>query len=269
MSKTVSMLTGTRTHEVSVVDRGAVRRVFSISKAEYKMKNLEAVLETAVEGESSLVDVLKSSEVSEKGLDAAVGVLRLLKSFKEELTEDAVQAVAKEAGYELPQEEAQEEIPVVKAEDLPEQYQAVFKANELRAQKAEKDLEEIRKNLAVERDARLASEFKEKAEKFPLVGSADELGALLKDIATENAELEARVTKALETVQERLAQAPLLKEIGSEGDDDASASAWDTIQKRAAELVKKGEFATKELAVTHVMKADRELVRQYRAEKGA
>lgn len=269
MPEPVNMLTGTKTHEVSVVDRGANRRVFALTKAEGKpMKVLEAVLATQVENEEQLESVAKEAGLSEKAQEAALGLLRLMKGFSDELSPEAIASIAKAAGLELPVAEVvetEETKEVEKALDLPEEAQLVLKAAQDEISQLKEQNKAVLKDLHALNESKEAREYLEKAKDFDKVAPAAELGPVLKDLNAASPELRERVETILKSAQERIDTSKLFEQVGTE--KAATPNPWEKIQKAAAKLEEQG--VSYDVALERAMHENPELVRESQESVGA
>lgn len=241
------------------------------------MKVLEAVLATEVENEEQLSVVAKEAGLSEKAQEAALGLYRLMKGFSDELSPEAVASVVEAAGFtkevEKAEEPAQEEPVekaelVVKAEDVPESLQPVFKS--LNDQVAE--LKEINKSLVADvhalHDDNETKRYGEVAKSFDKVGSADEIGPLLKDLNSASPELRERVESVFKAAQERISTGKLFEEVG-EAPASKVADPYLQIQKAAAKLLEEGGAKSRSDALEKAMAQNPELVRASQETVGA
>lgn len=119
-------------------------------------------------------------------------------------------------------------------------------------------------------DARLTAEFiaKARTDYAGAPATAEELGVAMKrlsDVAT--ADDVALIDRCLKAFAEMASKANVLTEVGRAAPESTGTSAVERINKRAGELVEKGEFATREQAVSHIVATDRELAAAYRAER--
>jgi len=129
---------------------------------------------------------------------------------------------------------------------------------------------DLQKQLQVEKEARLATEFVAKAHaNYPNLTDLDDLGIVLKDLHTFNPELALSVEKRLVAANAIASEvAVLTKELGREQQDDAFAnSAWAEIQKRANALIDQGIEQNTSVAITKVMDADKNLYNRYLTEQ--
>ena len=273
---TVGRLTDVETVEVSIVDRAANKRRFAILKSEGNQMEevIQNVLDVEVEGEEV---ISKTEGVSEKGQAALTSILRLAKGFEDEVTGELLLEVLKSAGaVEVPEAPAVEEVEteevveVVKAEDLPEEAQALFKMQHEAIQKAEARVAEIEKELNAAKEEKAVAEFTKKAETdYPELGDAVEVGSVLKALADH--EVFEKLETLLKAANEKIAKGGLFEELAPVTKDAESATAGTAYQqmvKKAQELVAtKGGKAQDHMF--EVMRANPDLVEQDRAEKEA
>jgi hypothetical protein len=92
-----------KVEEVSLVPKGANRKRFLILKAlggdAMSDDMLSRILDTHVENEWHIDEVLKAQGLSEKATNAVKGALRLLNAFRDELPNDILNTLASLAGY--------------------------------------------------------------------------------------------------------------------------------------------------------------------------
>lgn len=129
-----------------------------------------------------------------------------------------------------------------------------------------------RDELAKSEDRRLTAEFAKRAEPLEFIAKADELGAILHDIAKFDAKLADRVEAVLKTANERLAKSDLLKEHGS-GAGGGFSKAGGRIEALAKELLTKEPDLFKSarldkmaIARTEIRKRHPELAKEESAE---
>lgn len=161
----------------------------------------------------------------------------------------------------------------MKADDLPpevrEHFETIVKASVEKAERLERELE-------VERDARLTKEYIAKAEKeYRGLGSAQEVGPILKALHQQGGDTAKAVEKLLKTAAERANNAALFSERGRDGSmrgDGGSTRAdlevWNRIEKAADGLIQKSSTSmTKAQAIDLVLRQQPELYEEYRQAK--
>lgn len=277
---TINVLTDVETKEVSLVKRGANRKVIALSKSESDMDNiLEAVLGTEAEGEAKVLETFKNAGLSEKGMEAATGLYRLLTAFKDELNGEGVGSVIKAAGFEAPtkkDEGTPTPEPTSKGMDLNkmdpavrQQVEAIFKSNKEAIEKAEK----LEKALNDERELRVVKEWTEKAEtQFSHIpAKASELAVIMKSLHTVDGELAKKVEELLSTVNETVKKSELLVSKGR-AHMPSFGGAWDEIVTKAKDIMaKSSEKVTQAKAIDMFLATPegKELYQQYLIENPA
>ncbi|RJQ04429.1 MAG: hypothetical protein C4551_10775 [Bacillota bacterium] len=275
--------------EVSLVPRAANKRRFLVMKSETEVdhpleKVLKAILETDLEDEAKVDEVLKAAKLSDKGQNAVKGALRLLNAYKDELPKDILKTLAGLAGYGYP-EPAQKDkggtdegksypAPTKKADGtwdfsgIPEEVRPMVEALWKEQETAVKKAEELEKVLKAERDERLRKEYVAKAAEYKhLAVKPEEFGLVLKAIAEKAPDELAKVEAVLKAADEALGQSALFAEIGRGGEGGGSAMA--KIEKAAGEIVQKDGKLTREQAVARVLDEHPDLYAEYLREKGS
>lgn len=251
-------LTNLDTLGVSLVRRGANKKRFALSKSEGTMEGFEevikAVLEAEMDDEASVDEVLKQAKLSDRGMKAVKGALRLLNAFKDELPKDIMKMLAGLAGYgdpepdekaEKPDEDKYKE-PTMKdsgpdlqalPDDIRNQVESLWKANQDEIKKRE-ELEAI---LKAERDEREQQEFVAKAAKefSHLPGTPETIGTLLKSVKDASPELAGQLEELLKSTEAMVSKSELLTELGQSARGDTGGSAWEQIEKAAESVVQK------------------------------
>ncbi len=283
--------------EVSLVPRAANKRRFLVMKSETEVDHpmeeiLKAILETDLEDEAKVDEVLKAAKLSDKGQNAVKGALRLLNAYKDELPKDILKTLAGLAGYGYP-EPAQKAkgggggtddmkhkygypAPTKKADGswdfsgIPEEVRPMVEALWKEQETAVRKAEELEKVLKAERDERLRKEYVAKAAEYKhLAVKPEEFGLVLKAIADKAPEELAKLEAVLKAADEALGQSALFAEVGR-GGEGAGGSAWAKIEKAAGEIVQQDGKLTREQAVARVLDQHPELYEEYLSErKGA
>ncbi|NPV72074.1 MAG: hypothetical protein HPY55_15825 [Firmicutes bacterium] len=277
----MNKLTGLDVVEVSLVTRGANRKKFALFKSEegeaVNTEILKAVLETPLEDEQKVDEVLKAAKLSEKAQNAVKGALRLLNAYREELPKDVLKTLADLAGYEYPAPKEGKDkyaypAPTKKADGswdfsgIPEgvrpMVEALWKENEEIRKKAE-DTEKL---LKAERDERLRKEFIAKAAGYKhLAVQPEEFGLVLKALAEKAPEELAKIEAVLKAADEAIGQGKLFAEAGRGG--EGAGSTWAKIEKMASEIVQKDGKMTREQAIAKVLEEHPELYDEYLRER--
>lgn len=295
MPKELTELKDLKTHEVSLVDKGANKKKrFPIFKQESPMNEeiIKAVLETQVDEEASIQEFIDKSELDETATHAVTGALRILSSFKDKLPTDTLSTLATAAGYAEPvakkeepappekkkekEMEDEEELEMKKSlEGMPEEVQKRFeeitKAHNEQIEELKSENAEVKKALKVERDQKELEDWVTKA-KEELTGipnkTPQELGESLKKLADVDKALADDQFATMKAAADTIKQSALFKEIGGRGMDIAG-SAMDKVNKKAQALIEKSEGLTKEQAVAKVFESDPALYKQYNDENPA
>lgn len=281
-NKQLTSLEDPQWSELSLVKRGANKKKrFPITKGA-EMITLEEVLKTVLEGEieseTELEEIFKAAKVSEKGVAAAKGALRLLEAFKDELPAGIVAKLAKIAGMKAEGEEEEKKPGFMfpdkanKAEfdawleampedlkksftiedepeeenmdtkNLPDEVQAILKEREDELSELKTKNEKIEKELAEAKDKRELAEWTAKAEKdcshYP-GKSVEEMGQMLKSLNDADPELAKAQFESMKQASEALKSSVLLKESGAGGAQAGGGDAWSQIEKLADGLVEK------------------------------
>ena len=271
--------------ELSLVKRGANKKKrFPITKGEETMVTLEeilkAVLEGEIESEEKLEEIFKAAKVSDKGVAAAKGALRLLEAFKDELPAGIMAKLAKVAGMKaedeedekpgfmfpdkakkaevdewleaMPEELRKQFTPIedepedqdMDTKNLPEEVQAILKAREDELEELKKTNEQIAKDLSDAKDERELASWMAKAEKecshFP-GKSVEEMAKMLKSLNDVNPGMAQAQFESMKAASDALKTSTLLKESGAGGGSVGGGDAWSQIEKLAEGLVEKSD----------------------------
>jgi hypothetical protein len=296
MPKTVMELRDVKTHEVSIVDKGANKKGrFPIFKQESQMDEeiMKAVLETEVDEENSLADYVTKSELDDKGAMALKAALRILKSFKDKLTPDALNTLATIAGYEEPvskaappkeakkedmEEEEEEEALAIKKsldgmpDEVKEHFEAITKAQEEITKAQEDKIVKLEKALKQEQDRRELETWVAKAREdlVALPGKTpEEHGEAFKKMADADPKLAEDQYNILKSAADAVKKSALYSELGGRG-QDTTGTAYSKIMKKAEQLIEKSsESMTKEQAFQKALVANPELYNDYMIENPA
>jgi len=280
MEKDLTSLTGLKAAEVSLVKRGAnLKKRFPVYKMEEEKMDeiIKTVLESETDNEAALIDFMKAAKISEKGMTAARGALRILNAFKEEIPNDLIRKLEDLAGYEKPDDgkyPEPEKKSVKKADDgnkpeLPPEVQAILKQQNDELTAVKKQAEESAAALKTERDERELQGWVEKARNelshFP-GKSAEDLGRVLKALHDVNPDLAKEQFEQMKTASETIKKSALISEAGTFGSaGNGAGSAWDQIQKMADSMILKSEDPrfSKEKALAKVMELRPDLYQRY------
>ncbi|MBC7340959.1 MAG: hypothetical protein H5U02_00635 [Clostridia bacterium] len=254
---------------------------------------LKAILETELEDEAKVEEVLKAQKLSEKAAGAVKGALRLLNAYKDELPADIIKTLAGLAGYGYPAPENKADDkdkqgdkgkkdkygypPPVKKEDgslnfegVPEEVRPMLEQIWKEHEAAVKKAEELEKVLKEERDRQRVKEFVAKAasEFANLPGAkAEEFGPVLKGIAEKAPEEWQKLEGVLKAADQAIRKGMLFAEMGRSG-IAAGGSAVAKIEGIAKSLVEKdASRLTMAQAITKALEMHPELYEEYLAEK--
>jgi hypothetical protein len=260
MKKKLTELHNLKAVEVSLVGQGAnLKKRFPIFKQENNMDEeiLKAVLETDVDEEAGLIEWAQKTKVSDKGTEAAQGLLRILSSFKDELSSDVLKQVVKAAGFEMPEEdkkkkkekekvakpkeEEEEEMEAKKVkkeldipDDVKEHFEAIQKAQDAKLEALTAQNEKVEKALKEEKDTRRLEHWVAKSKEnleFVPNKTAEELAVTFKKLEDVDPELAESHFEEMKHMSETVAKSALLEEMGSRG--MAAGSVMEKIEKQA------------------------------------
>jgi len=278
--------------EVSLVPRGAVKKRFFIYKSEegsLMEEILKAVLETELEDENKVDEILKAAKLSDKARNAVKGALRLLNAYKDELPRDIMKTLANLAGYGYPEptgkagdkkDEKDDKkkkygYPApTKKEDgswdfsgIPEEVRPAVEALWKEQQEAVKKAEELEKVLKEERDKQLRKEYIQKAadEFANLPIKPEEFGLVLKGLAEKAPEEYTKLEGVLKAANEAIEKGALYAEIGR-GGIPAGDSAIAKVEAMVNGLVQKDANLSRMDALAKVLAENPQLYEQYRKE---
>ncbi len=233
-----AMIAAIETKEVSVVEAGAVRRRFAITKSEGQKMDpeiLKAVLETEAKGEKEFVASLKSEGKSAEQVAASVAGMRFMLGYKDVIDGAQLAQVAKAVGITLPVEKAESAPkPIVANKALEAELVEVRKSNASLAE----DLKLTTARLDAMSDAEEIREAVTKAEElFPKLGEPDKVGAFLKALKDVSPELRTQGEEILGAANERaVMKSDLFNEIGSQGGNPGDGSSENELERIAKEI---------------------------------
>ncbi|MGB9886746.1 MAG: hypothetical protein ACPLRW_07110 [Moorellales bacterium] len=247
---------------------------------------LKAVLETELDNEKKVDEVLKAAKLSEKAQNAVKGALRLLNAYKDELPKDCMRMMAELAGYGYPEpaEKAKDKgedekkkkekygypAPTKKADgsldfsNIPEEVRPMIEALWKEHEEAVKKAQELEQVLKAEREERLRKEYVQKAatEFANLPIKPEEFGLVLKGLAEKAPEEYAKLEGVLKAANEAIEKGALFAEIGRSG-GLVGGSAMAKIEEVAKSLVQKDASMTKEQAIAKALELHPELYTEY------
>jgi len=195
--KQTTELTDLETVEVSLVDKGANRRIFAIRKSENdKMNLIDAILQAPFEKSDELIERLQKAELSEQAAEGVKSALQLLSAFQEELPESLMAELMGMIGMSEEKAEEEDEEKEEKAEDPAEE------ATEELAEEAAESEEETDKMYS---DTDKEKEDDEDKMKKRLAGLPKEMRGMVEQLWKSNRseiakreELEGQIKKAEE-----------------------------------------------------------------------
>lgn len=278
--------------EVSLVPKGANRKKFLLFKSEEVTpmeEILKAILETNLEDEPKVDEVLKAAKISDKAQNAVKGALRLLNAYKDELPKDIMKTLAGLAGYGYP-EPAQKQkgkdddddkkkkygYPApVKKEDgswdfsgVPEDVRPMVEALWKEHLEEVKKREELERVLKEERDKQATKEFIQKAEtEFGnLPTDPKEFGPVLKELASKAPEEYKKLEGVLKAANEVIEKGALFAEFGRSAQTGGN-SALDKLNAKAEEIRKADPKLSRQQAFARAVDENPDLYLQYRREE--
>ena len=279
------------TLEVSLVDKGANKRVFAIKKSEKReMDVIEAILAAPFEKSEAILERLRKAELSEQAVEGIKSAVQILSAFQEEVPENLIKELMSLGGLSKQEEEEEEtepteespegvEEPPAKEEEeeedalekkldgLPKDMKAMveqlFKSNKDAVKKAE-ELEIQIKKAADEKRLFECVEIA-KSDFSSLPANAEQLAVFIKSLdGSDNSEF---VLGLLRSSNEMISKGSLTSEIGkstsSTNENSAIAKA-----ERMAEAIQKENGITKVKALADVWKNNPNLYADYQLEKG-
>jgi len=304
MAKTKTELLELETVEVSLVDKGANKRVFAIKKSEQEMKVIDAILGAPFEKSEELLERLTKAELSKQAVEGVKSAVQILSAFQEEIPAELMKELMMIAGLSKQEEEEEEEADAVEEpsdEEVSSQEEEEEEEEETEKQeeeeeededKLEKRLAKLPKNVremvsqlwktnkvAVSKAAKLEAEIKKakdekrlgeciskaRAEFSHLPVKAEELGGFIKSLdSSEDSEF---VLKLLSSTNEMIANSEFTREIGK-STNGSGLSSIAKAEKMAEAMVSKGGI-TKERALANVWKTNPSLYAEYQQEKGS
>jgi len=262
---------------ISFVPRGANRKKYFIVKEDRELKEdiLKAILETD-EGEISRI--LKETRLEGEAAEVLESAAKLLKAYRDELPEYAMQILAKACGLQGP--EPKEKIDASAGQTGAEgktalskesisrmepQTQAIVKQllDENNAIKAE--AQEARKIAKELKDEKILKEYIEKAGDLPnLPIEILKFAPVMKALGEEHPAEFAEVYRVLKAADALLEKSAAFSEIGKAGQ---AGSAEARIYAKARAMVAKDCDLTFEEAIEKVMDLEPELYQQAEAER--
>ena len=143
----------------------------------------------------------------------------------------------------------------------------IKKAVDAAIEKEQIEKAEIKKKLDEERDVRITKEFIEKAATMPSLGSASDVGPILKEISQKAPEAFGKLDPILKALDERVKQGELFAEIGKSNTGPLAGSAEEKLTGIAKSYVEKGLKGGYPEAFTKACQDNEDLYNQYVAEQ--
>lgn len=285
--RVITMLSGTKTRELTLTVAGANGRRFAVTKSRGSNMNFAEtaalVLAEAAEGEDVLRVALKKSGATDEQIEASIGHYRLQQGFKDQVTPKMFAAVAKAAEYvtvkkadddddkdkkKKKKEEGDDKEPkdMKKSAEIPEAVQKSLDAKDT-------EIEELRKSVAVEKAARergeIVSEVKKSFAHVP-GKSSEELADMLLAARAAGGDLEKSLREQWTETSKAVEASDLLKSGGSPLAKNITGGAIDEMNTRAKEMVKKSDAGLSfDQAFVKIMDADPSLYQRYLEENPA
>jgi hypothetical protein len=293
MPKVINMLTNVQTAEVSLVRRGANNKRFALTKTKDQTMQiselLKTVLDTEAEGEAKLVETLKAQGSDQDSIDVAVANFRIQSGFKDKLSKEQFEEVAKAAGFEVTKAKkadddeedegnpfggkkkkktAKSHVPA----DMPVEMRKAFDEQAaaletLRKESDEKDarIEKIEKeSIRKELVAKCASEFSH----VPGM-NAEEMGTMLQKAYEVSEDFGKQLEGQWAETSVALKKSSLLQTQGTTHSSHDGSSAMGKMEALAKEYIAKDPNMTHDVAIGKVMGDHPELYNEYLNENPA
>lgn len=284
--------------EVSLVDKGANRKKFLITKSEKDQmakkatkEELDQILKAldadALREDGKLEEVIKGMDVSPKATEALREALKQLLVVEEEMdgTECSyglqyiMNTVATYLGWGVVGGETQEieknmgkENEAVKVDPKVEEISKSLAEVQKQLEESKKQNADMAEIIKREQDKAKTAEFVAKAEKEfkNLPGDAKSLGEVMKSLSEKAPEDFAKLEVVLKAANEMIAKGATLEVEGSKQGGEAGKASdeiYSQIEKKAEALVVKsateGKPMSKAKAIDEVMKSEKALYTQY------
>lgn len=271
------------TLEVSLVESGANRKKFAITKSEdgRMSKVIEAIKSAPMENAGKLLELLKQGELSEEASAAFMEALKLLSAFQEEIPEALWREMLALAGApeEVEAQEDEEEEEKLEMQDEEEMEKSLAKApKELQERlrslwktqgESQGKIEALQKALDTEREDRVTKEYAVRAkEEFAGVPgiATDELGILLKNLDLMDAGISRKVQGILKASAMAAKASDLTKEFGTSGAAD-DGDAYRRATSMGAEIRKSDPKLSESQARRKVWNDNPKLYAEYRKQQ--
>ena len=269
---------------ISFVPRGANRKKYFLVKEDRALKDdiLKSILET---DEGDVSRVLKEAGLEGEASGVLEAAAKLLKAYKDELPEGALQILAKASGLPEPQPAAKRQTKEegagegTKKEGAPGKVlsKEALEKMDPATQAIVKQLQE--ENTATKAEARearqMAKELKDEQVLKEYVAKAEELqslpiqplklGPIMKTIGEAHPEEFGEIFRLLKAADAVIEKSELFREFGKSGPGESSAEAQ--IYAKARAMVAKDGDLTFEEAVENVMDLEPELYEKAEGER--
>jgi hypothetical protein len=252
-------------YEVSLVKWPANRREFLLTKNEDKSMDelLRIVEEIEAKNEEGLIESLTEAKASEKTIEIAKTVARLISAHSEDFDSTEYEMIGKSLGFF---EDETEEIEITKSEleKLPARLRV----------KVEKLQDDLNANVTVtselverldkkEEDERRQS-FIEKVEGIELGIKAEKLADLVQYVADKDDAAADELVTALKSASALAEKSEAFKEVGSSAEgDDVTDDPYEKIRQIALSKVEADSTLTMPKALESAMKENPELKKAY------
>ena len=265
---------------ISFVPRGANRKKYFLVKEDRLLKQdiLKSILETD-EGEVSRI--LKEAKLEGEAAEVLEGAAKLLKAYKDELPEGALQILAQACGLPEPGPEEKDDLreggkrpEADPAQALSKEAiakmdpatQAVVKQLQEENTATKAEAQEARKIAKELKDQQVLKEFVSKAEELHnLPVQPLKLGPVMKTLGESHPQEFDEVFRLLKAADAILEKSELFGEFGKSGSGESSSEGQ--IYAKARAMVTKDADLTFEEAVEKVMDLEPELYEKAEAER--
>jgi hypothetical protein len=273
--RVITMLTGVKTAELSVVPDGANNKRFALSK-EHEMllsEVLKNLIGTKAEGEDDLKAKLEKAGLSGDALEAAIASYRVQHGYADKLSKESVVAIAKAAGFDLtekadddddtppPKKKKPDDKPAFLNKEAAEQIATMQKS--IDEQKAAN--EQLSKELSGVKRGALRKELIVECEKefahVPGMSAEEQADTLLK-AKDAGGDLEETIRKQWAATSEAISKSDLLRPAGT-GGGGGSGDAAGQLDTLAKELITKDTKLSYAKAYDLAMQQNPSLYKEY------
>ena len=265
MTKKINVLNDLETEEVSLVERGANKKVFAFTKGiaeESKTTISDTMIElikTVADGEDRLDQLLKGC--SDEEIQVAKANFRLQRGTIDVIKKGTMMSVLRSSGavdvIEIEKDnimqEKQEETVNIEKSELPDNVKALFKAQSQALKESNEAQELLRVALEDETNARIMKEYRDTCEKnYPLVTGADfdVMAKILKKAYEADEEVGKAIEDSWKVTNKSMADAAILSEMGQQG---ISGGIKTDIAKAIDDLIENDPDLTKSQALAKAL----------------